>query len=313
MKRTVLIITFLLAACAPQAASQTPTAPVTLIPYLTRTPSATPEQPEGLVVPFETPLPSPTPFVYQVKAGDTMGSIALQFGMTVDLLLAANPDVSPNSMSVGTELRIPTDPDNPTGAPTPTPVPVPVEQIECYPTADQGMWCFVLVHNDTTNVIENLSAQVTLVDVENETIASDLALSPLNTLPADVSLPLMVYFPPAIPANARPQVQLLTGIHLEPGDERYLPATVHNTLAQIDRSGRNAVVTGIVRLPEDAPPAGLIWVAAVAYDNFGRVVGARRWESTAGIVPGGTLPFSFEVSSLGGEIGRVEFLVEARP
>ena len=26
------------------------------------------------------------------------------------------------------------------------------------------MWCFVLVHNDTPDVIENLSAQVTLVD-----------------------------------------------------------------------------------------------------------------------------------------------------
>ena len=28
------------------------------------------------------------------------------------------------------------------------------------------MWCFVLVHNDTSNLIENLSAQVTLVDAD---------------------------------------------------------------------------------------------------------------------------------------------------
>ena len=313
MKRSLLLFGFLLAACAPQVASPTPTSLATLLPYETRTPSATPEQPEGLVLQFETPLPSPTPFVYVVKSGDTMGSIAFQFGITVDLLMAANPDVSPNSMSIGTELRIPSDPDNPTGAPTSTPVPAPVDQIECYPTAERGMWCFLLVHNDTTHVIENLSAQVTLVDAEGETLASALAFSPLNILPVDASLPLMVYFSPEIPAGAAPQAQLLTGIQLEPGDERYLPATLHNTLAQVDSSGRNAVVSGTVRLPEEGPPGSLVWVVAVAYDEFGRVVGARRWESTAGVAPGASLLFSFEISSLAGEIELVEFAVEARP
>lgn len=311
--RILLLFALLLTACAPQAASQTPTPPGTLLPYFTRTPSATPGQPDGLAVEFETPLPSPTPFVYEVQAGDTMGSIALQFRVTVDQLVAANPDVSPNSMSIGTVLRIPSDPDNPTGAPTSTPVPAPVKQIECYPTADQGMWCFVLVHNDTSNVLENLSAQVTLVDVDDKTLASALAISPLNILPVDASLPLMIYFRPVIPADARPQAQVLSGIHLEPDDERYLPATLHNTLALVDSSGRSALVSGTVRLPEDIPLAKLVWVAAVAYDDSGRVVGVRRWESTAGLAPGGSLQFSFEVSSLGGEIERVEFVVEARP
>jgi LysM repeat protein len=313
MKRAFLLFTLVLTACAPQAASQTPTPPGTLRPYVTRTPSATPEQPDGLVVVFETPLPSPTPFVYEIKSGDTMGSIALQFRVTVDQLVAANPDVSPNSMSIGTELKIPSDPDNPTGAPTSTPVPAPVKQIECYPSTEQGMWCFVLVHNDTSNMVENLSAQVTLMDAGGETLASALAISPLNILPPDAALPLMVYFPPVIPADARPQARVLTGIHLEPDDERYLPATLHNTLAQIDRSGRSALVSGTVRLPENVASAGLVWVAAVAYDDSGRVVGARRWESTAGVAPGSSLLFSFEVSGLAGEIERVEFVVEARP
>jgi hypothetical protein len=54
-------------------------------------------------------------------------------------------------------------------------------------------------------------------------------------------------------------------------------------------------------------------VVGVAYDKFGRVVGVRRWESTAGIMPGGSLEFVFEVSSVAGKIERVEFVVEARP
>jgi LysM repeat protein len=312
MKRALLLIAILLAACAPKAASQTAAPPATLLPYFTRTPNATPETPAGLVVSFETPLPSPTPFVYEIQAGDTMSGIAFKFGISLDELLAANPEISPNSMSVGTQINVPSVSSTP-GASTQTPVPAPVKGIECTPTADQGMWCFVLVHNDTTNVIENLSAQVTLVDADGQSLASALALSPLNILPVDASLPLMVYFPPAVPADARPQAQVLTGIHLEPDDVRYLPATLHNTLTQVNGSGQNALVSGTVRLPEDAAPARLVWVAAVAYAESGRVVGVRRWESSAGIAPGGSLQFLFEVSSLGGEIRRVEFEVEARP
>ncbi len=268
---------------------------------------------------FETPLPSPTPFIYEVQAGDTLSSIAFKFGVSLDELVAANPDVSPNSMSIGTKLNVPSNPADPTDASTSTPVPLSspqgaaVKQIECYPTADQGMWCFALVYNDTQDVIENLSAQVTLLDADGGTLASTPALSPLNILPPDASLPLMVFFPPVIPADAQPQVQLLTGIHLQSDDERYLPATLHNTLTQVDGSGRSAQVSGMVLLPEDAQPAKMVWVAAVVYDRAGRVVGTRRWESNAGIVPGSSLAFAFEVSSLAGQIGQVEFVVEARP
>jgi murein DD-endopeptidase MepM/ murein hydrolase activator NlpD len=312
MKR-LLIFIFLLAACAPGPVEQTSTPPGTLHPYLTRTPSVTPEGPEGLVIAFETPLPTPTPFVYEVQAGDTMSGIAFRFGVSLDELVAINPDVSPNSMSIGTELKIPSNPVDPTGASTSTPVPAAVKQIECYPTTDRGMWCFVLVHNDTPDVIENLSAQVTLQTADGSSLDSAPALSPLNILPPGASLPLTVFFSPVVQANARPQVQLLTGIHLQPDDERYLPATLHNTLVQIDSTGRNAQASGTVRLPEVAQPAKLIWVAAVAYDKFGRVVGVRRWESDAGIIPGGSFEFAFEVSSLAEEIERVEFVVEARP
>jgi len=313
MKHALLFFIFLLTACAPQAVAQTPIPPGTLHPYFTRTPSATPERLVGLVQTFETPLPTPTPFTYEVQAGDTMSGIAFKFGVPLDELVAINPGISPNSMSIGTELKIPSDPTDPAGVSTSTPVPATVTQIKCYPTADQGMWCFVLVHNDTQNMIENLSAQVTLQDASSDSLVSAPALSPLNILLPGTSLPLTVFFPPVVPADASPQVQLLTGISLQPDDERYLPATLHNTLSQVDGSGRNAQVSGTVLLPENAQPANVVWVAAVAYDEFGQVVGVRRWESTTGITPGSSLQFAFEVSSLKGAIKRVEFVAEARP
>ena len=301
---------FPLTACAPQLTPSS-TSAVDLIPFATSTQSPS-QTPEGLVT-ADAPLPSPTPFTYTVQRGDTISSIALKFGVSMDDLQAANPEISPNAMSVGQVLKIPSNTDNPSGEPTPTPVSFTIQQIECYPTGDKGMWCFVLVHNDFSDFIENVGAQVTLVDRNNASLASQTALLPLNILPPNSSLPLTVFFPPELPFDAKPQVQTLTAIRLLPNDERYLPATVNNTLVQVNTDGHSARVSGQVLLPSDAKAASQVWVAGTAYDDAGRVVGVRRWESNAGLAVGGSLPFEFIVSSIGGKIERVEFAVEARP
>ena len=285
--------------------------------YYTVTPNSpspwgTMQTPEGLV-PLTTPLPSPTPFVYTVKTGDTMSVIAEKFGVKLDDLQAANPEISPNAMSVGQVLKIPSNPDNPSGEPSPTPAPFTVQQIQCYPTIDKGMWCFVLAHNDSSNFMENVSAQVTLVDANNNFIASQTALLPLNILPPNSSLPMAVFFSPDIPLDAKPQVQILTAIQLLPDDERYIPAVINNTLVQVNADGHSAKVSGQVLSQSQTSAANEVWVAGTAYDESGRVVGVRRWESNGSLSAGGSLPFEFLISSIGGRIARVEFAVEARP
>jgi LysM repeat protein len=307
---------FLLTSCTSQGITYT-SLPSTLIPFATSTrspisPTGTRQTPEGVVA-AETPLPTPTPFTYTVQRGDTISSIALKFGVSMDDLQAANPEISPNAMSVGQVINIPSNPENLSGEPTPTPAAFTIQQIECYPTADQGMWCFVLAHNDFPDFVENVSAQVTLVDENNATLASQTALLALNILPPNTSLPLTVFFPPEVPSGAKPQVQVLTAIRLLPNDERYLPAMINNTLVQVNADGRNARVNGQVLLPADTNAARQVWVVGTAYNEVGHVVGVRRWESNTGLSSGGSLPFEFMVSSLGGRIERVEFAVEARP
>jgi LysM repeat protein len=242
-----------------------------------------------------------------------MSSIALKFGVSLDALQAANPEVNPSAMSVGQVLKIPSNPDNPSGEPTPTPAPFVIQQIKCYPTTNNGMWCFVLAYNDTSDFMENLSAQVTLVDSNNVFIASQVALLPLNILPPNTSLPLTVYFPPGVPFTAKPQVQILTAIRLLPNDARYIPATINNTLVQINSAGYNAQVTGVVLSQSQTSAANQVWVVATAYDEKGSVVGVRRWEASTSLNPNASLPFDLLVSSVGGQIVRVEFAVEARP
>jgi len=105
----------------------------------------------------------------------------------------------------------------------------------------------------------------------------------------------------------------LTAIRLLPNDERYLPATINNTLVQVNADGHSAQVSGSVLLPNQSSDASQVWVAATAYDDAGTVIGVRRWESSAALPAGGSLPFEFMISSIGGRIAWVEFAVEARP
>jgi LysM repeat protein len=317
MRNLILICAFLVTACTPASAPQHTcpggrcqgnTSNNSLEPYLTATPSLTPT-PNVLVI-VETPIPTATPFVYTIKKGDTFSELAEQFKISQDDLRAANPDVSPNSMPVGATLLIPDSSSALAAArgATPTPVPAPVTQTVCHPTADNGLWCFALIHNNTPDVLENVSAQISLLDENNNVLASQTAFMPLDIIPPNSSLPVYVFFPNTR-ASANIQVQVLSAIQSD--TSRYLPATLHNTIAQIDWNGLTAQLSGQISLPAESTAATQVWVAAVAYDKDGRIVGVKRWDGGA-IQPGGSISFSFLVSSLGSAIDAVEFVVQAK-
>lgn len=314
-RRLILAALILLTACAPasplssgegQGEGSTP------LPYLTSTPSPTlalaPE-----VIFADTPLATPTPFTYIVKAGDTMGAIAEQFRIPLDALMAANPSVSPNAMSVGTKLLIPADINNPSNEPTATPAPFAITQVQCYPTADGGMWCFALARNDSGSALDNLSARISLLSSDGKLVAAQTAITPLNRIPPRSSMPLTAFFPAPLPVDATPRVQALTAFTLAEDDPRYLPVTLIGLTTVIAPDGRAARVAGRASLSETASPATTVWVAAVAYDSSGRVTGFRRWEWSGTLESLGSLLFDFTVSSFGSDMKRVEVFAEARP
>jgi LysM repeat protein len=307
MRNLLFILIFLITACTPTSAPAQNTSNNSFEPYLTITPSLTPSP--NVIVIFETPIPTSTPFMYTIKSGDTFSELAEQFKISQDDLRAANPDISPNSMSVGTTLLIPDSSAPLTSASTLTPVPAPVTQTNCYPTADSGLYCFALIQNNTPDILENISAQITLLDESNNTLASQTAFTPLDIIPPNASLPVYVFFPNT-PANVNIQVQVLSAI--QSNSSRYLPADLNNVVTQIDWSGLTAQVSGQIHLPAESTAATQVWVAAVAYDKDGRVVGVKRWEGGA-IQPGESIPFSFLVSSLRSAMDAVEFVVQARP
>ncbi len=89
-------------------------------------PTSTPQPPTATLEPSPTPEPSETPtpsgpITYVVEEGDSLASIADQFGVTIDQLIAANNLVDPSNIGVGSQLIIP-DPE--ADLPTETPLPV---------------------------------------------------------------------------------------------------------------------------------------------------------------------------------------------
>ena len=65
------------------------------------------------LTPDPSPTPQPEPVVYIVQSGDTLYAIATQFGISVELLAAANNIDNPNRLTIGQRLLIPPQPAAP--------------------------------------------------------------------------------------------------------------------------------------------------------------------------------------------------------
>ena len=358
-----LSLVLFLGASEPSAPSPLPgtkQSPI-LTPFWTVTPSLTPTQQlrGSRLTPTATipPPPTPTPFTYKVKKGDTLLAIAFKYGITLDELQAANPDVNPRLLSVDTVLVIPiSEQGSHDGAttvlPTPTPVPVQMGALRCYPSTENGLYCIIPVHNDQRQALENLSAWIGLAPLDGETITGTLATSPLNLLPAGGTIPLIAFFPPGSTIasfdEVKPQATLLSAFPVVEENNHYLEADAQVGQESIDSGGEMATVSGQIRLSETTagvisptqaistsitaeslqgtPSAGLqaktsesdskanmVWLAIIAYDQNGEIVGVRKWEADRALKPGKKMPFEVTVYSLGPPIKRVEVLVEARP
>ena len=289
--------------CTPKADTEPQRAPTlagSLQPYQTPSPSAVPLT--ATPIPTRTPLPTPTPHIYIVQSGDTMGSIALEFGFDIGDLVNANPDVSPSAMSIGQEIVIPSDKPE-TVITAVEPLQIPFANPNCYATLSGGIWCFVLAQNNTGNVVEGISFDVQLYDGTGDLVASQTAFPLLDRLPVDETTPALVYFDSA-PTEYQAYAELLTAFEGDAIDENYPAANLTGVLTQIAWDGNSAQVSGEVLVDGEAKR---IWVVATAFDAADQVVGVRRWDSDTG-----GQSFEITVASLGPEIVRVTLSAEAK-
>jgi LysM repeat protein len=317
----VLALVLALAACVPEAAPALPTATPLLRAWLSGTPA--PAAPTGTpgVAPTPVIIASPTatatPVTHAVQSGESLLGIAIDYGVSLEALQAANPDVQARFLSIGTVLIIPPPEGGYAVAATnlaPPPLaPVLLGEPACYALASGSFYCLVEARNPGEVSIENVSARLTLAGADGLPFTSAVAFAALDLIPPGQALPLAVLFP-ALPD----QPVAATGIELLTGNVAAEPAPPGRALLlpvaglQGGLLGGRWTVTGQVSNPTDQALAAA-QVALALYDADRNLVGYRKQTLTPGLAPGETRAFSLVADVLAGTVATFSVLAEGRP
>jgi len=293
----------------------TPSATPSLQAFATATPSRTPTLFDA--TPRETVElePSPTPFVHVVAKGETLLEIAIRYGVDLDKLLAANPDIDPHFLSVGQSLNIPGANGEPVQSllPTSTPVPLLLSNTTCYPTPSDRIICLVTVSNSSDMAIEALSGQISLLGLDGQILDVHLAYAPLNLLPPGGRMPITSTFERPEGQVGGAMTVLRSAVEAQTPSDRYLKADVGSPSVAFSNGKTQARVEGVLTVSD--PPGEGDWresLLAIAYDAEDRIVGFAKWESGQDPVHAEHRDFSLDVYSLGPAIDRIGFMAEAR-
>jgi LysM repeat protein len=327
-KILLLALVFGLAACQPAPTFVNPAWPtpteVTGQPHIFFTATAPALTPTSAARPSpvftHTPLPSPTPFIYVVKRGDSMLGIALFYGIELTALKIANPTVDPMLMSVGTQLIIPlAGLDTLAAEPTATPVLLTIQAPVCFPENDGSLWCGLVMKNESGQAVENISVLLDLVGPDGGLLASRVIFPPLNRLSTGGSLGLAGQFEGLADARVQAYARLLTAAPVGSEADRYLAAQAAEEQVTIAASLRQARFAGVAQVTGRAQ---VLWVVAFGYDDQDNLVGLRKLVFEGFCPPEGEAappqpcpPVVFDsfLYSAGPEIARVDVQMEARP
>ncbi len=306
-----------LTACASGASSQPGgfAGADALTPYNTATSTATLTL-TPVNAPTQTPKPTltPTAFIYTAKLNDTLWTIAAKNGVSLDAILKANPDVNPYALSAGTRIVVPPS-SGTSGTPTPisvTAVPLLLKEPVCASSVTGGLYCFAQVENDQDYSVQSLTAQFILTNPETGEQVEAVGSLPLNQLKSKESLPLFAYFAPPVFASPKVTLTLLTALPVSSTSSSVLDVAIQNSKVEIANDGNSATVSATLSLKEAASTANHFWVAAVAYDAQGNVVGVRQYEKNADLSSGQSADFTLYVYSISNKIDHVDLFGEAK-
>jgi LysM repeat protein len=308
----LFVIIILLASCSTIQPAET-TIPMvigTVIqPRITSTSTKTPTRANPTSTLPILIIPSPTPFLYSVVINDTPTGIAFKFNVSLEALLEANPSINYEPLIVGQKLVIPSA-DTSERTPTTKPAPVQISQVNCLKNQDTSLACLVLLENEFTGWIQNLSIQIQLIDPSGKLLDTCEAYPPLDLLPPGKSIVLSCSFPKSPNGNYLSYASVISAISIPFPNDRYLDISIRNPLVEIYWDGLTANVLGEIVLNTKNQDANRVWILAIAFNKEGKVVGFRRWESTTTLSPGNTMPFELKVASMDSEIDQVELIVE---
>jgi LysM repeat protein len=308
------LLSVLLYGCVETTVEPTDLVEPSLVPYKTPTATTNPAITlEALVEPTRMD-PTPTPWVHIVQENDTLLGIANRYGVSLDDLLLANPDIDPRLLTIDQEIIIP-GPEGDAGPvvlPTPTPLPLAISPVSCFPSPSGGLWCILSVINTTSDNIEGISVVISLLDSAGDVLQSEPAYSPHNILPPGAKMPMAIQFSLSPQENFTPVGRQLSAIRSGEISARYSLPGVENVDSDRSADGRQIVITGTIVLTglEEGTTVHLS-LLAMGLDADDQVVGYTKWVLDD-LTGDQSVPFEVTIISLGPEIVDYEILVEGR-
>lgn len=308
-KIILLVCLFAMTACmAPDAVQESNLSQLT--PYLTLTTAIRPtEAATAAPQPTATPAPTATPLVHVLALGETISSIALRYGLDMGTVLAANPGLNPNALTVGTEVIVPVGDTGSQIGMVSEPLNLDVGSPECIPTFEKGLWCFVSIHNPLEQASTVVTISISLEEPGANNIRQMNVPLLLHKIEPGQTIPVVAYFAPPVSEAVTATAVLISALPLSESGRSFLPAVIVND--QVDLAGRTALVSGEVEISGEPGDSAVLRVAAMAYDTNGRLVGARRMETEITLEPGDAVDFAIQLYSFRGPIANVTLLAEA--
>ncbi|MEO1668324.1 MAG: LysM domain-containing protein [Chloroflexota bacterium] len=220
------------------------------------------------------PPPDPTPLRYTVKADDTLLEIAINYDLTLEALMLANPSIDPRALQIGQELVIPV-PGQTTGGVNLPPVPLPVNPASCYPTATDSVLCMGIVGNDTAGPVEQVRLEVSIMDVQGIVIRTATAIVEQSYIEPGGSAPYRVLFNGVDDsAVATVSVRLIAAMASDTVAERFAPLVIED--ASLVQDARQYTFTATVSTAGRTAQSPRLVLTLLG--DEGQVYGYRIWD-----------------------------------
>jgi len=227
---------------------------------------------DGIDAPTDTPEPTATPTIHMVELGETLSSIAWRYGVSIDAILSANPDITPNAMIVDDTVIIP-------AAEAENAAELVVEYIDQIqfgkPTcmmAGDVLWCGAMVNNKSDTNLQFPVVVFRLIDQDGNTVAEKKTPALLQEIQRGASIPVTTTFETDFSEYDRVDISLFS---IEESESASLEVAVEDPEREIGQYA--ATISGSVEIisEESIDRANLKLVAAI-FDKDGYLIGTRR-------------------------------------
>ena len=304
---SVVLVLSLLAACSSVEKQHTPLPTATLRSFSSNTPTS---KPVSSLTPIGTSIPAgptPTPFVHIIQQGETLLEIAFRYGVQFDNIVLINPEIDPNLLRIGEEIRIPGPEGEPIDIllPTPTPIPVQLKTLGCYESPSLAYVCMVSITNTEEFMVAGVSAQITLHDRDGLILDNQIVYAPISQIPTGQEIPLIAIFDRRPSGYSSFHVDLLSAVQVADLMDELPLIDVLETITIYKAEKRLAEVSGRLSIMSHEGDEFLVRVVGVALDTKGEPIGMNVWEGRVKSSINEEIEYRISIFSLGPEIADI--------